>query len=232
MTDQVCVTFASVTTICQGLTTQVDLPWLGDEERQRLCAFTSPKRRREFVAGRWLARQCLADAFGGKAADFELSAPERGRPEVVTGHRDNRRAVFFSLSHSADRLACAVAELPVGVDIEDLARARDVAGLAELVCAPSELHQLGGLVGAPLKLAFHARWGLKEAWIKRFGLTSPNMRALPFEPCEPGQQGDAVVLLGDEFLAAVTPAIALDVRCTGDQPLTLIKASDWRVSAA
>ena len=202
----VCVTLASVSTICEGLQVESNQPWLSTEEQERLNGFASAKRRRQFLAGRWLARHCLASTFGGEWLDYPLSAPEGGKPEVLTpvgaacGHR------FFSLSHSADWLACAVAAYPVGVDIEDITRRRDVAALAELTCSARERRHMSGLSPHATKLAFHARWSLKEAWIKRSGLTQQRMDLIAFQPCEPTQDADAVVMQGDAFVAAVMPA--------------------------
>lgn len=209
------VTLASVTAICQSLSADVDPPWLGAQERQRLSAITSVSRRKQFLTGRWLARHCLADMLGGNWHERDLSAPEDGRPEVLALEPGGAPEGFFSLSHSADWLACAVATSPVGVDIEDITRERDVRALIELTCSAAEQRQMSGLSAAALKQAFHARWSLKEAWFKQSGLPFPGMDRIPFQPCEPGQLADAVVMRGDTFVAAVTPATPASTRLLG-----------------
>lgn len=164
------------------------------------------------MAGRWLARHCLADMFGGDWRGCELSAPDEGRPEVVARLEGWPRAAFFSISHSADWLACAVSTFPVGVDIEDTSRARDVDALIEVTCSDAERRQMSRLSARDSRQAFHARWSLKEAWIKQSGQAFPGMNRIPFEPREPGQSCDAVVLRGNGFVAAVMPATPASLR--------------------
>lgn len=230
MIDQtVCVTLASVAALCQRLPAETGQHWLGAQERQRLSGFTSPRRRKQFLAGRWLARHCLADRLGGDWLGHELSAPAEGRPEVVT-RSSAAPAGFFSISHSADWLACAVAPFPVGVDIEDTTRERDVAALIELTCSDAERRQMSGLSAPDLKQAFHARWSLKEAWIKQSGSPIPGMNGIPFEPCAPDDVADAVVLQGGTFVAAVTPATPASLRLKG-LLADKLEVSAWRHSA-
>lgn len=230
MIDQtVCVTLASVAAICQRLPAQADQSWLGAQESWRLSGITSRRRREQFLAGRWLARHCLVDVLGGDWLDHELSAPADGRPEVVA-RTGAAPAGFFSISHSADWLACAVAPFPVGVDIESTTRERDVAALIELTCSDAEQRQMNGLSAGDLKRAFQARWSLKEAWIKQSGPPIPGMNAIPFEPCALGDVADAVVLHGDTCVAAVAPATPTSLRLKGLQADRL-EVSAWRHSA-
>lgn len=228
------VTLASVSATLRSLPDPSDQPWLGAQERERLSSITSSRRQQQFLAGRWLARHCLADMLGGDWRGCELSAPDEGRPEVVTRLEGLPRAAFFSISHSADWLACAVSTFPVGVDIEDTTRERDVAALIELTCSDAERRQMSGLSARDLKQAFHTRWSLKEAWIKQSGQAFPGMDRIPFEPRDPGQPCDAVVLLGDDFVAAVMPATPASLRLHvlhGLQADTL-KVSAWLHNAA
>ena len=224
------VKLASVTAICKGLSADVDPPWLGEQERQRLRGITSVRRRKQFLAGRWLARHCLADMLGGGWLERDLSAPEDGRPEVLPRAPGDAPEVFFSLSHSVDWLACAVATFPVGVDIEDTTRERDFRALIELTCSAAEQRHMRGLSAAALKQAFHARWSLKEAWFKHSGLPFPGMDRIPFQPCEPGQLADAVVMQGDTFVVAVTPATPASMRLLGLCADT-VEVSAWRCEA-
>lgn len=209
------VTLASVTAVCTSIANEGDLLWLGEQERERLSGITSIRRRNQFLAGRWLARHCLADMLGGDWRLHELSAPQGERPDVLARGSADAAEGFFSLSHSADWLACAVAMVPVGVDIEDTTRERDVRALVELTCSASEQRQMNGLSAAALKQVFHARWSLKEAWFKQSGLPFPGMAKIPFHPCGAGQPADAVVMRGGAFVAAVTPASPASVRLLG-----------------
>ncbi|WP_454740507.1 hypothetical protein [Cupriavidus necator] len=54
--------------------------WMTEGELARLAAMQSARRRGQFVAGRWLARTLLAEAFGGVWQAWTLTAaPMRRR---------------------------------------------------------------------------------------------------------------------------------------------------------
>jgi 4'-phosphopantetheinyl transferase len=140
--------------------------WLSGTERTRLAAFTAPRRRAQFLAGRWAARQLLASAHGGDAlADWSLDAAPQAPPRLVRG----LRALHVALSHSGNHVACAVSAEPVGLDIEAPQRQRDTATLAEGVCTAAERARLLLLPAAERAGHFYRVWTLKEAWLKRRG---------------------------------------------------------------
>lgn len=143
--------------------------WLSPAELVRFAALSAGPRRAQFVAGRWLARQALARAMGGGWGDWTLSAGGEG-PPLASGPYP----AWISLSHSADRVACAVAAAPVGLDLEAIRPRRGLAALAEATSSAAERAALPDLVRAeadePARLlAFLHAWTLKEAWLKRNG---------------------------------------------------------------
>jgi 4'-phosphopantetheinyl transferase len=114
---------------------------LGPLDRQRFARFRSPKRRREFLAGRALARKLGvridSDAQGGVTAK-------------------GPRAV--SLSHARGWVACVVSSSGrPGIDIEPMIE-RDFAKLGEWAFGA------GGT-----RREFYQRWTRYEARIKAFG---------------------------------------------------------------
>ncbi|HEY9103773.1 4'-phosphopantetheinyl transferase family protein [Chitinimonas sp.] len=135
---------------------------LQTDETARVAGFSRPQRRAQFLAGRWLARRLLCQAVGGAPADWTLSATA-GRPPQVLGQPNWR----LSVSHSGDWVACALADRPVGIDLERTNSGRDVAAMAALVCHPSEAAELGQLPAAEQEAALIAMWTRKEAWLKQ-----------------------------------------------------------------
>ena len=102
--------------------------WLHPGERQELARLSHPRRRRQWLWGRWLGKQLVRQALPGVAADSRSiwirsrNSSGRGiRPEVLL---DNRRQPWsMSLAHS-DRAAVVCLgvspEASLGVDLVEL----------------------------------------------------------------------------------------------------------------
>jgi 4'-phosphopantetheinyl transferase len=131
--------------------------WLSSSEQQRLHGINRRERRDQFLASRWQARTLLAQAVGGEATEWRLSAMPDA-PPAVEGHA----GLHLSVSHSGEWSACAIAESGIGLDLEAPQRQRDIAGLIALCCTPSEQALLAGEADA-----FYELWTVKEAWLKR-----------------------------------------------------------------
>jgi 4'-phosphopantetheinyl transferase len=136
--------------------------FLSPDDRQRLALIRHERRRRQFVAGRALLGMALADLFG--------SAARRWRLEARTGplHLEGDQAPQISLTHSHDIVACAVAPVPVGLDVE-YCRDRDIAALVEYVCSETERRAYGMLPAEDRKAWFYRLWTTKEATYKALG---------------------------------------------------------------
>lgn len=135
-----------------------DPTWLSASERMRLQRLQVPARRAQYLSGHWLVRCLLAQRFGGVAADYALE--ERpSLPPAVTGMPST---AFLTLSHSADWIACALSEQPIGIDIEQRQPPREaLLRFQHLLLAEDEaIDSLGAD-------ALLQRWVIKEAWIKR-----------------------------------------------------------------
>lgn len=141
--------------------------WLTGVEASRLQAMTAPARRRSFLAGHWLARRLAADWLRVDAARIALHRHEDGRPQLLVDGAPS--SLSLSLSHSGEWLACAVASVPVGIDVELPRRQRDLQALARFAFAPEEAERLLAMDEDERSAAFHMLWTLKEARGKRTG---------------------------------------------------------------
>jgi phosphopantetheinyl transferase len=108
-------------------------------------------------------RQLLSYAyslrFGGKMPDIEKD--ENGKPFFPA-----RPDIHFSLSHSKTHVLCAIADCPVGADIETI---REISPhLRDRVCSPEE------------NLDFFKLWTLKESFIKLRGKMDRPYRQMKF----------------------------------------------------
>lgn len=88
------------------------LELLSEEEHGRLETFAHQSRRTSFVLGRAAARLLVADRLGVPLDDVRLEVAPGGAVDVAG--EDLR----LSISHSRDMAAVAVAERPVGLDVE------------------------------------------------------------------------------------------------------------------
>jgi 4'-phosphopantetheinyl transferase len=88
-----------------------------------LASFRFPRRREDWLLGRWTAKQTLVSYLGLAGAASELATIEirrsaGGAPEAFIGGR--RGSVSISLSHRAGIGLCALAPIcgPLGCDVE------------------------------------------------------------------------------------------------------------------
>ncbi len=89
------------------------LDMLAPEERALLQTFHLEKRRRQFVLGRLVLRQLLADHLGENPSRVPLVVAGDGAVDLAES------TWRLSLAHSGDRAVAAVSTRgPVGVDIE------------------------------------------------------------------------------------------------------------------
>lgn len=182
---------------CGELAAAPGTDWLSPGEAQRLAGLRSESRRAQFLAARWQARWLLAQVHGGAARDWMLEAPADAPPRVA-----GRPDLFLSISHSAQRTACALASAPVGLDLEQPRRERDIAGLVELCCTPREQ----AMFATPDAALFHELWTVKEAWLKRRGEWVAPRRLAQIE-ASPDAQGEVRTWRGDGWHLAVTATV-------------------------
>lgn len=177
--------------------------WLTPTEQARLQSLGTPARRDTFLAGRWLARRAVQRWLGVDPLPA-LEVADSGACRVA-----GFSGVHVSISHSGSAVACAVCSVPVGVDVESLARPRDHLALAEMVHSAVQREQLAALPADARAPAFLQLWTLKEAWLKARarGLDFALMRSLVLGD---DLQGDvAVATVGDLVLAvAGNPGLA------------------------
>lgn len=136
---------------------------LPEWRRRKAEAFRFEADRRRSVAAWMLLRQLLAEK-GLDADALKVTENEFGRPEF-----DSSVGISFSISHSGERVMAAVAEGPVGCDVEEIAPLR--AGVAEAVLTDEELKMLTAFPEGPERdRAFIRLWVRKESCAKARGL--------------------------------------------------------------
>jgi 4'-phosphopantetheinyl transferase len=149
---------------------------LDETERRRWTAYRREEDRERFLTGCALAKTALARYTGQRPADvrFDRTCGQCGEPHgkpVIEGG-----GVEHSVAHSGDLVAVAVAQAPVGVDVEQLdGRPRPLGGdgdpdaLARLVLSAAERAALAKVAPAGRARAFLVAWTRKEAVTKATG---------------------------------------------------------------
>ncbi|TLX21239.1 4'-phosphopantetheinyl transferase family protein [Thermomonas fusca] len=187
------------------------LDWLTAAECRRLQAITSASRRDTFLAGHWQARALAAQWLRLDVGRVALDAQADGRPLLrVDG---DAAPLHLSLSHSGGWLALALADAPVGVDIELPRRVRDWNALARFVFSPEECRRVDAAGDALCAEVFHALWTLKEARGKRSGegLQPRAARAVTAQPADAANAEALGWAFGEGALAlALAPGTRLE----------------------
>lgn len=162
-------------TACRYLTARTDevpqsLAWLSRRERGVLDGLHVPKRRADWLLGRWAAKQAVAAVLGRPdraplpLASIEVLAAPDGAPEVFVGAVSAPCAI--SISHSVGRALCAVVPrgVAVGCDVEHVEPRAD--GLVEDFFAPEEVETVRRREGRARDLLVALVWSAKESALK------------------------------------------------------------------
>ena len=152
--------------VCDTSTIELTAGRLAEADRLRLQGMHTVKRRSEFLSGRLLARQSLTELYGEQAAMWRLETQPSGALHLSGMHG----TPAISLSHSKERIACAVAEATfLGVDIERIQARKHLPALAAEVLHRSELADFSRLEGDRQVCLFYEKWVMKEALGKALG---------------------------------------------------------------
>lgn len=138
-------------------------------ERRRARAFAQDAVRDRYVAGHAALRRLLAARLGVPPRQVALTREAcpvcggpHGRPTVVGG------TPYFSLTYSGGLCLIALADTPVGVDMERIPPSDVVSGLAADL-HPVERAEVAALPEDERPLAFTRAWVRKEAYLKGLG---------------------------------------------------------------
>lgn len=147
--------------------------WLDEAERQQASSYVRAELRRAYVLAHAAARLVLGAATGHAPADVvwgRHDCPGCGEPHGRP--RAEGAAVEFSLSHTPGQVLVAVADVPVGVDVER--HPDDPVALAGLL-HPRETEEInaaahGTLDGGRATVRFTRAWSRTEAYLKGIGI--------------------------------------------------------------
>ena len=154
--------------------------WLDASERERFARFQRPARRRQFLAGRVLARLALGHVLGVEPSIVRLQERAGSAPLLVSPLTP---AAGFSISHSGPWVACAVSgSSKLGLDIEAVDGSRDIDALAAQAFDDRQQAWLASRPSETRVRDFYSLWSRAEAEFKlnmpaesMFDLSTPEL---------------------------------------------------------
>ncbi|RCW23885.1 4'-phosphopantetheinyl transferase [Ciceribacter lividus] len=198
-------------------------------EQARATRFRHRADRAAYVAAHALLRHMLSEALGGDPRAWTFETGLSGKPELAASTRSR---LHFNISHTRGLVACVIAGVPVGVDVE--ASDGNVPSAVAERFAPGERAMLAKAAGAEYRSIFFRLWTLKEAYLKATGeglsgrLDSPAFQLDPLRvTLWPSENGSAEPSNPDawrffEFLPCDGYRLALAVRRPDQSPLDVI----------
>ena len=133
------------------------------KERYRQMHF--PKGKAEELAAGLLLRHALMDAAGIDLLTAEVKKNEHGKPLMAGPAECTVGEVYFNISHSDGYVAVAVADVPVGIDVET----KTDPGLKIMSRFYSQEEQSAVRAAEDPQKEFRRLWTRKEAYVKCVG---------------------------------------------------------------
>ena len=147
-----------------------DTDWLAPAERMHLASLKVESRRRDWLLGRWTAKEALRQVEGDTRSSgvdvgrqFEILPADNGSPRVCSSGTE--MPLSLSLSHREGRaLCCVFADGGVGCDLE-VVEERSQAFIEDYF-TPVERAQIDSAGAAGPSVVANALWSAKESVLK------------------------------------------------------------------
>ena len=185
---------------------------LSISEYKRFKLIKSPLKQRQYLLSRWLIRHALSNAYK-QPMDFWNIEETTGSFPVV---HNLPVKTYLSLSHSHDRVVVGISDTAIGVDIEKIAKRKNMAEMAELFMSSLELGLFQQHVTPALY--FYETWCVKEAYFKSLPmLEQQNLSLQKIDTshiCSDKHNGKAIKFRLAEFMIAIYSEKRLsDITC-------------------
>ena len=141
------------------------------DELARAARYRGDVPRAQFLAMRIALRTTLGRLLGLPPAEVPIAYVGLGKPVLADG-------VFqFNVTHTDGLGLIAIADRPVGIDVERVRAVADSAGLVARFYSPAERDQFARLPAAARPAGFFRGWTCKEAVVKAVGAGSAALQA-------------------------------------------------------
>jgi 4'-phosphopantetheinyl transferase len=138
-------------------------PFLSQYTIQRIKDFHFLQDAVRCSLGEVLVKYAIGETFEIPLKDICFLRNEYGKPFVK-----GREGIHFNISHSAERIVCAVSSQPVGVDIEKVTSI-DTLAVARVFFSKDEADYISSVPPHRRQDLFFDLWTMKESYIKLEG---------------------------------------------------------------
>jgi 4'-phosphopantetheinyl transferase len=148
------------------------VPLLCADERSRLDRFRIDEDKWTYAVSHAALRSLLGQLLGDHPQDVALPVSSKGKPRLCPARYGTAPAgsLHFNISHTRGMVAVAIADRPVGVDVERVRPLRDMRQLVATLMAPEALASFDEARAPCEKIRLFFRyWTLGEAFIKATG---------------------------------------------------------------
>ncbi|MVO99926.1 4'-phosphopantetheinyl transferase superfamily protein [Paenibacillus lutrae] len=159
-----------------------------EEKRAKAQRFVRAEDRMRAIAADVLARWSLCRKLNVPNAELQFSANAYGKP-FLTGAAEE---CGYNVTHSGEWVAVAVADVEVGIDVEQIKPIDR--GIAERFFSRGENEDLGRLRPEEQLDYFYDLWTLKESYIKAVG----KGLSIPLGSFTLRKNGESIVLEPEE----------------------------------
>jgi 4'-phosphopantetheinyl transferase len=137
---------------------------LSDPEQERAQRFHFGSDRDKYTLYHAALRIILAEVVGVAPNELSFSFADKGKPYLTDFPN-----IHFNLSHAGKVAVLAVADIPIGIDVEWIKAKQDCLALARRFFHPHEADYLEKLSPNKLLNSFFGIWVAKEAFVKTSG---------------------------------------------------------------
>lgn len=137
-------------------------PFLNPDETARFGTYRQEADRERFLLGRALLRLFVGDILEVESRAVPLQFTSAGKPIISSG------GLHVNVSHSGNVVAFALAERPVGLDVEAISEAVPWEAMT-IAFSPHERARLSRIAGDERRRIFYEIWTRKEALLKADG---------------------------------------------------------------
>jgi len=138
------------------------LLYLSKERRRKIQQYLQEKTKKQSIFAELLLRYVLKKHYQLSAEQIQFTYSKYGKPHLAKNSN-----IHFSLSHSGSWVVCAVGNMPIGVDIEEI-KHRSIL-LDPGIYSPGEIRRLEKLPQQERIDKGIWIWTLKESYIKNIG---------------------------------------------------------------
>ncbi len=141
-------------------------------EQKRADAYANAEQRQLHITSRNALRSILCTYTGIPAADIQLTTGPHNKPLL-----QNHAALYFNVSHSGSWVVIAIANTPLGIDIEYNDRHFAFTEMLPQYFTPKEISNIEEHWDP--RAAFYSLWTRKESVIKANGTVMDELLPIP-----------------------------------------------------